>query len=302
MHSIIKDYIDYLKYIGILSEENILNFTKILDKMISNYKNQLNKNNIYEIIINSLGNYLSSLNENIYLKISSNLMLRYLHNKNKILLNSLKNIFLNKEKRLLKIYLNKWKFGYNIIDQNFYKTINHNISRENKVNNFDSTKIFISYNNFIRNKRNNNKIKSKSTSNLYNKTDNLITRQKKFLEKTQNDYKNNLMESEHLNNLLCPFVPTLYNKNFKIKNKKLKNKQQKSPFQRLYDDMKNKKMYKNIYLSLKKNKKTNNNQNKKISLEQSIENTINILFKNRNKINHNNKFYITKNKNKNKLF
>ena len=302
MHSIIKDYIEYLKYIGILSEENIFNFTNILDTMITNYNSQLNINKLYEIITNSLGNYLSSLTENIYLKISSNLMLRYLQNKNKILLNSLKNILINKEKRILKIYLNKWKFNYNIIDQNLYRTFNNNISRENKINNFDSTKIFKSYNNFVRNNKKNNNIKSRSTSNIYKKSDNLLTRQKKFLERTQNNYKNSLIENENLNNLLCPFVPTLYNKKFKIQNKKLKNKQRKSPFQRLYDDMKDKIKYKDIYLSIKKNKKPINNQIKKNNLEQSIENTINILFKNHNKINHNNKFYLTKNNNINKLF
>ena len=145
MYSITKDFIEYLKYIGILSEENIFNFTNILDTMITNYNSQLNIDKLYEIITNSLGNYLSSLTENIYLKISSNLMLRYLQNKNKILLNSLRNIFINKEKRILKIYLNKWKFNYNIIDQNLYRTFNNNTSRENKINNFDSTKIYQIY-------------------------------------------------------------------------------------------------------------------------------------------------------------
>ena len=158
MYSITKDFIEYLKYIGILSEENIFNYTNILDTMITNYNNQLNINKLYELIINSLGNYLSSLTENNYLKISSNLMLRYLQNKNKILLNSLKNILINKEKRILKIYLNKWKINYNIIEQNLFRTFNHNISHENKINNFDSTKIFKSYNYFVRNNKKNNKL------------------------------------------------------------------------------------------------------------------------------------------------
>jgi len=218
-HHSAKGFTDYLLYIGLITKDTLTNFNYNYND-IANFKNKkITKNTVYSLLSNSLFNYISDLTRENLKHISDNIVNRYIESKNKILYSTLKNIISKKEQKEKILYFKKWRKIKNYISDPV---------------NYRNTKYkFLNYlsNNTIEN----------------NYPDNIIGRQKKFLEKSQNKRMNQMIENEKLNNMLCPFTPTIYTKKYKSKN----NSNYKSPYLRLYEDVK------------KKNNNNNNNRNLK---------------------------------------
>ena len=183
MEPMVKDFYDYLIYIGILNNDSLSSYTNIYNQKNNNNNNNfvqtfgkpqnLNNNNNYENIIKkSLEESETNINNNY---------------------NNLNQNYLNTDINSHNNYPNS---GFQIT-----KTSNNNINRNNK-----------------------------------NK-DNLLSRQKKFLEKAEINKKNQIVELDKITNVLCPFTPTIYTQNYKNKSNI-----KKDPYTRLYDDVQQRKI------------------------------------------------------------
>ena len=96
----VKDFLDFLIYIGLVSNKTLNIFNKNYNQITQNpnltEKKQNKKENIYQTLTKVLNNYFTSLS-NLEIKlISENITNKYKDNKLKIIKTLLKNILLNK--------------------------------------------------------------------------------------------------------------------------------------------------------------------------------------------------------------
>ena len=118
MNSYIIEFIDYLSYIGFLSNQSKENYIKIYNTNLDNINKNTNKNNlddfkieqnICEIIINSLFEFFNNLNNDNLKEICKSLFNKFNENKLKLKINYLKKIFKTHKNKEKKIYFEKWK-------------------------------------------------------------------------------------------------------------------------------------------------------------------------------------------------
>jgi len=304
MNSYIIEFIDYLSYIGFLSNQSKENYIKIYNTNLDNINKNTNKNNlddfkieqnICEIIINSLFEFFNNLNNDNLKEICKSLFNKFNENKLKLKINYLKKIFKTHKNKEKKIYFEKWKNGIDL----------------NKKNNFFNFQNNNSYTpSSIQKKFNDDKILTKSNTyfNIYNvnynqkkkkKLKNFIQRQENYSKKKLYNQEKQFQRSEEELDLLCSFSPKL-NKNLNVKSK-IKNKsvKYKSPKQNLPI----------FYISRNMKKKTNNNNSNKFKTKENKNeiNNIFILSDNNNKnLENNDEFsfvneYLTNKKNNNKI-
>ena len=245
-----QEFINYLKYIGFISEETFPIFSSEFNSIS---KPDNSNNNPKNKIITCMNNYIKSLTEEQSLQIMSEIYERYLENKIKIssskLLNLLR-IYRNKEIKFYFVYWNKLsqylmhkeiqKFQqyqqiniYNKEDEFLErKTINSNPNINNKgYNNFfpnnistikqrNSDLITISVKNVSKKGKN---VKPKSLSKEF------IERQEKFIQLKQKKLMKNIDNNEEEFQLLYTFKPNLlksmipFNGDNKIRNENLYN-------------------------------------------------------------------------------
>ena len=308
MNSYIIEFIDYLSYIGFLSNQSKENYIKIYNKNLDNINNNINKNNlddfkieqnICDIIINSLFEFFNNLNNDTLKEICKSLFNKFNENKLKLKINYLKKIFRTHKNKEKKIYFEKWKNGIDLNKKNNFFNFQNNNSHTPSS---------------IQKKFNDDKILTKSNTyyNIYNlnynqkkkkKLKNFIQRQENYSKKKIHNQEKQFQRSEEELDLLCSFSPKL-NKNInvksKIKNRSVKYKTPKPNLPIFYISSRN--MNKN-----NNNNINNNNNNKIYSNENKNElNNIYILSDNIKKYENNDEFsfvneYLTNKKNNNKI-
>ena len=221
-----EEFINYLKYIGFISDETFPIFSS---KFNSISETENSKNNPRLKIIVSMSNYIKSLSEDQSIQIMAGIYERYLENKIKIssqkLLNLLR-IYQNKDLKFYFIYWNKlsqylmhkeiqkyqqYQTNYNnkSIDDfskkkninNYFTNIQNNVKKNLFSNNISSIKL---KNNQINRFSNNAQHKqSKSSSKEF------FERQEKFIQMKQKKLMKNIDSNEEEFQLLYPFKPNL---------------------------------------------------------------------------------------------
>jgi len=246
-----QEFINYLKYIGFISEETFPIFSSELNSIS---KPDNSNNDPKNKIITCMNNYIKSLTEEQSLQIMSGIYEQYLENKIKIssskLLNLLR-IYRNKEIKFYFIYWNKlsqYLMHKEIQKFQQYQQINNN---NNKVDEFLERKTINSnpninnkgYNNFFPNnistiKQRNSDLITISVKNVSKKWQNVkpkslskefIERQEKFIQLKQKKLMKNIDNNEEEFQLLYTFKPNLlksmipFNGDNKIRNENLYN-------------------------------------------------------------------------------
>ena len=245
-----QEFINYLKYIGFISEETFPIFSSEFNSIS---KPDNSNNDPKNKIITCMNNYIKSLTEEQSLQIMSGIYEQYLENKIKIssskLLNLLR-IYRNKEIKFYFIYWNKlsqYLMHKEIQKFQQYQQINNN----NKVDEFLERKTINSnpninnkgYNNFFPNnistiKQRNSDLITISVKNVSKKGKNVkpkslskefIERQEKFIQLKQKKLMKNIDNNEEEFQLLYTFKPNLlksmipFNGDNKIRNENLYN-------------------------------------------------------------------------------
>ena len=245
-----QEFINYLKYIGFISEETFPIFSSEFNSIS---KPDNSNNNPKNKIITCMNNYIKSLTEEQSLQIMSGIYEQYLENKIKIssskLLNLLR-IYRNKEIKFYFVYWNKlsqYLMHKEIQKFQQYQQINNN----NKEDEFLERKTINSnpninnkgYNNFFPNnistiKQRNSDLITISVKNVSKKGQNLkpkslskefIERQEKFIQLKQKKLMKNIDNNEEEFQLLYTFKPNLlksmipFNGDNKIRNENLYN-------------------------------------------------------------------------------
>ena len=209
MNAKYNEFINFLNYIGIITERTKESFNKSLNKFI--YKNK-KQNNIYSILSEILENYLNMLIKEDKISIAKTIVLRYKENKESLIKNILIKLLKNKEKQFLMFNLVKWQrkvFSSNYEMKQNKSELFNNYTYSNEITHL--TPLDIS-------------------------TIDLINRQQQYMNKYKQNKINQLKEKEKLNNELCPFTPIIYTKNSFNEKKFLKNSE-RNPYKRLYDDL-----------------------------------------------------------------
>ena len=250
MNTKYNEFINFLNYIGIITERTKESFNKSLNKFI--YKNK-KQNNIYSILSEILENYLNMLIKEDKISIAKTIVLRYKENKESLIKNILIKLLKNKEKQFLMFNLVKWE--RKVFSSNYEM-------KQNK------SELFNNYNY-------SNEITHLTPLDI--STIDLINRQQQYMNKYKQNKINQLKENEKLNNELCPFTPIIYTKNSFNEKKFLKNSE-RNPYKRLYDDLEKRQNKKDRIqydkmLTIKKNSmfKTKNPISKKLRKMKSKE-------------------------------
>ena len=272
----LKEFSEYLMYIGLITENTLKNFKQIYDFL---NKKKFNKN----ILKLTLENYIKNLTKNNLSEISNNMINIYLINKNKvnqqILLNALK-IKFNFKNKLKKYFIEKWKKANNDlltskINSSISNISNFNYDNSSKQNEFFSNKV--NYENIFTldkplNLDNNIKQFNNSQSKILYENNNIhiqkpISKFNKFINR-QEDYaklshifkEKILKDVEDEHKLIYTFYPKIN------KNSKSFVKYNKPVYIRLYNESveKNK-----LYSDKKFNKTTKHKKNKSAEFEKS---------------------------------
>ena len=270
MEPMVKDFYDYLIYIGILNNDSLSSYINIYNQKNNNNENNLINNDMkFNYLIDALSEFLNNLSKENSIDIATNIINRYRENKKKITYSTLKNLIIKNELKYKLKYLNKWiQFlnnnnleNNNNNNNNFVQTfgkpqnLNNNNNYENIIKKSleeSETNINNNYNNlnqnYLNTDINNHQINypnsgyqiTKTSNNNINRNknkDNLLSRQKKFLEKAEINKKNQIVELDKITNVLCPFTPTIYTQNYKNKSNT-----KKDAYTRLYDDVQQRKI------------------------------------------------------------
>lgn len=259
-----KDLIDYLNFIGIITESTIEIFIKSYKQILNSKNKKKQEIDIYNFLFNVLELYFNSIKREDKSSIANCIILKYLQNKEKMISNSLISIIKN--------YENKTKFIYLILWIEKIKQIKEESLYQKELKIEEERQLYENLNHY-----------QKSQYDLLN-------RQKRFINKYNMNKLNKLNENEKLNNMLCPFSPIMETKNSKNEKLFLKSSE-RNPYKRLYNDInkrieKRKKKEDEINLSIKKNSlfKISNPLTKKINR--------NMNDLNKNIINENNDIYL----------
>ena len=223
MTYIIKDYIDYLVYVGILNASTRIHFENILhNEYTSTTHVQLS-----HVLQSTLTNYIinNSNNTSIINQMAMNVYMRYITNKRKA---SLKGVLtITQTKQLMRSFM-KWKVSstpptlllninehsnerLNTVSYSDYLYTNYNPAPCKQDETCDQPSYFLNY------------------GALTHK--NFITRMEKFNKQTIKNREIKRNETENIKSELCPFTPTIYTKGYNYVSKTNNN-----AFKRLYDD------------------------------------------------------------------
>ncbi len=264
MNSKSKDLIKYLTFIGIITESTNEIFEKCYKQLFNNNnkKKQVQKIDTYNLFFKVLELYFNTIKREDKSSISNCIILKYLQNKQKLISNYLFSLINNYENKKKLIYLFLWyEKVKKIKEESFYLK---ELKKEELIQSYENLSSF-------------QKMQL-----------DLLSRQKKYIDKYKKNKINKLNENEKLNHILCPFTPQMQTKN--SKNEKLFLKySERNPFKRLYNDRekraeKRQKIEDEINYSIKKNslfrtsnKITRRLNKKKINEELSLFQHFNIL-------------------------
>ena len=229
-----QEFINYLKYIGFISEET----SKIFSSEFDSFPEPENSNNNPKMkIITSMRNYIKALSEEQILKIMGSIYDRYSENKIKISSKKLLNLFKiyrNKELKFYMIYWNKlsqYLMHKEIQKYQIYQTNNKSDDNfESKALNNNSNIIIIKQ----RNSDINNITAKQKTKNVLNirpksLSKEFILRQEKFIKMKKQNLMKNIDNNEEEFQSLYTFKPCLvktmnsFTGNNKLRNENLYN-------------------------------------------------------------------------------
>ena len=244
-----QEFINYLKYIGFISEETYPIFSSVFNS-VSEPENS--NNNPKLKITTSMNNYLKSLSEEQSIQIMTSIYERYLENKRKISSQKLLNlltIYRNKEIRFYFIYWNK--LSQYLMHKEIQKNLqNQKINNNNTIEEFLERKTMTNIN--IKNKAykncfpgdisaikgRNSDMNTISVNNIANNiqyikpkslSKEFIERQEKFIQMKQKKLMKNIDNNEEEFQLLHTFKPNIiksmkpYNGDNKYRNENLYN-------------------------------------------------------------------------------
>ena len=197
MEQTAKEFLDYLVYIGLISEESIHIFLNNLNSNVNTSEK------IKEILINTLFSFFKMLPENNQKIMSIKLVNKFFEHKLKANHNLLKNLLDIYEKNhtyIKKMYYNHWYFNTFNYDMN--KMIEFYKKKNNIINNYINPNNLVNNKNHIDNKNN---INNNHINNDYNndieinsKNNNLFTFQSsKSTQKSFENLKKNLNIKNH---------------------------------------------------------------------------------------------------------
>ena len=205
-----KEFLDYLLYIGIISKENIDNLLSMIEEKSKPNQDKMESINKNDLIQSILSDYLQSLNKEKLSNLAKNIYIKYIYNKKLIFSKHLIKIIKVKEDqelKILKIFLEKWKIHL----------FNNKTKNKNKH-------LIASYSMKIPRRQKRCNTTDTNRNNLVNK--NKITNFNKrillYNEKKENNNIKNMILKEEEFNMNCTFSPNLI-LTFK-KNKELKEK------------------------------------------------------------------------------
>ncbi len=250
-----KDLIDYLNFIGIITESTEEIFIKSYKKIFNSNNKKKQEFDTYNLFFKVLELYFNSIQREDKSSIANCIILKYLQNKQKIISNSLISIINNYEIKTKLFYFLLWiEKIKQLKEESFYQ----NELKKEYENLTPCQKI------------------------QYD----LLNRQKRFINKYNMNKLNKLNEKEKLNNILCPFSPIMETKNSKNEKLFLKSSE-RNPYKRLYNDInkraeKRKKKEDEIYLSIKKNSLFKISNPLTIKINNNINNSKNNIFNNEN--------------------
>ena len=166
-----KEFIDFLKYIGLITQKT----EEVFKKSSNAYKNK-KENEIYSLLSDILEKYLNLLTNNEKSLIAKTIVTKYKENKNNLINNTLLKLIRNKERKYCFLYFNKWL-------KNFPSIIENDKGRQNKTEIMD-----------------NNYYINSSLNHLENSTIDLINRQQQYMKKYKENKMNIINKNEKLNN------------------------------------------------------------------------------------------------------
>ena len=223
-----EEFINYLKYIGFISDETFPIFSSKFNS-ISEAENS--KNNPRLKIIVAMSNYIKSLSEDQSIQIMAGIYERYLENKIKISSQKLLNLLRIYQNRDLKFYFIYWnKLSQYLMHKEIQKYQQYQTNYNNKSIDDFSKKKNLNINNYFTNIQNNvkknlfsNNISSiKLKNNQINRFSNnaqhkqskssskeFFERQEKFIQMKQKKLMKNIDSNEEEFQLLYPFKPNL---------------------------------------------------------------------------------------------
>ena len=98
-----KEFIDFLKYVGLITQKT----EEAFKKSSNSYKNKKG-NDIYSLLSDILEKYLNLLTNNEKSLIAKTIVTKYKENKNNLINNTLLKLIRNKERKYCFLYFNKW--------------------------------------------------------------------------------------------------------------------------------------------------------------------------------------------------
>lgn len=182
MDKFVKEFVDYLMYIGLINSNSISLFISAFNANVDKSDNQQD-NNALPLLSSSLLHYLSHLSSDNKKQIATSLISKFIENKSKLCLSALKSIVMIKERKTKQLCMTKWSiitsviFSQSDIPQREYQAV-------------QSEKTYLS------------------------PSDNFILRQQNFSKQHQKQHEKRLLQSEDEFSIICPFSPTLMTSNY----------------------------------------------------------------------------------------
>ena len=256
MEQTMKEFLDYLCYIGIVSDDSISIF---LSSINSNVNSSVK---VKEILMNSFYFYIMSLSEKNKKKISVNIVTNFFINKLKVNIKILQNLI----KKYEKSYFEKVKISFfhwykqtfsNNINKEYYhnnksrnessvrnyddwideSTINNNVSEKKPIKNTKYTRNLFCSNNYKNNNYFSKTLRSRSNNSSRTILQDFISRQDQYNKLQKKNKELLIQQNEDEYDLLCTFIPKIKGKSFE-RNSSLKNSlnHSKNIYQKLYED------------------------------------------------------------------
>ena len=248
MDKTVKEFLDYLFYIGIVTNDSLQIFLNYLNFNINSSKK------LRELLMNSFYNYLKSLSKKKQIKISSNIVNNFFQNKIKANIKIIENLIEiyeknkpQKVKNSFFLWLKRTKHKEKNSENDFEESILKNYYSEKKIQNKRFIRNFYNRND---NPLNTNNFQSKtirSNNSSRSILNDFINRQDEFYKNKIKKKEMLIQQNEEEYDLLCTFSPKIRKKSFdkNSHNSKTIFNKNKNIYQKLYNDYHNRKIVHN---------------------------------------------------------
>jgi len=252
MDNTVKEFLDYLFYIGLVTNDSFQIFLNYLNSNINSSKK------FKELLMNSFYIYLKSLSDKKQKKISTNIVKNFFQNKIKANLKIIEKLIqiyeINKPQKLKNsffFWLKKSKINEKNSENDFEESIIKNYySNEKTLQNKRYIRNFYNRNDNFLNKNNffSKTIKSHNSSKSI--LNDFINRQDEFNKNKIKKKKMLIQQNEDEYDLLCTFSPKIRKKSFdKNSYSKINFNKNNNIYQKLYDDYNKRKIEHNRKVS-----------------------------------------------------